>query len=1009
MAMPPRNGLPEGLVVPSTVAAAAAGFGQSFGQGQPIMHASGASGATADSSLQQPLEQQLQDPAQAAAQAAAAAAEAAAAAAEAQRQRREEDGVLVEAGRIKATRGALKVAPCPEPKRGKTHWDCLLEEMTWLAKEFAKERQWKLKHAKKYALAVQRSEKDLESRVLVRAREEEKALIRRAAWVAKEVMGFWSKAQRVVGYKVRSEAAAKKKEVMDKQLDFLLGQTQKYSTMLAGRLKGEEAAAAAAVRLPPSLAPAPSGLPPTCLSGSLSGSPLPAAGAPKPEPEAAAAAPSGAGSGGDHGGQAAAQPSRRQRRPTRGVSPALPASAAASGTAAAGDDSADYRSGEDDDADNEATIEEEEALAQAEGRDVQHEEADEVAGLDEEADLPLEQLLARYGNYHLAAHAESGGEEPGCPAAGSQAGGADQPVKMEGLEHEPAAEGEQAPAADEEQQDGEDGEEGEEEDGTAVLLERDGLDLAADGEGTAVLLEQEEQLQPAASGVAAAADGAAGPSQQAAAAEGEEEEEEEYRGDEDHDADNEATIEEEEALAQAEGRDVQHEEADEVAGLDEEADLPLEQLLARYGNYHLAAHAGSDAAAAEAAAGGAVKVEEPPSAPTGPSATQAAAADAAAGAAAAGAVRAGLQAGEEAEAEGDPLIKGENEEERMGNAIAAMAELQPMGTTLATAQIQTKSPFLIKGTLREYQQIGLDWLVTLYHKRLNGILADEMGLGKTIQTIALLAHLACEKGDWGPHLVVVPTSVMLNWEMEFKKWSPAFKLLTYYGSVKERAAKRQGWSKPNAFHVCITSYTLVLQDARMFKRKKWKYLILDEAHMIKNWKSQRWQTLLNFNSKRRLLITGTPLQNDLMELWSLMHFLMPQVFGSHAQFKDWFSNPLTGMVEGSAEMNRAIVERLHAVLRPFLLRRLKKDVEKQLPQKHEHIIYCRLSSRQRKLYEEYMASGNTRATLASGNFLGIMNCLMQLRKVCNHPDLFEGRPIVSAYDMQVMKKGWGAP
>jgi hypothetical protein len=117
------------------------------------------------------------------------------------------------------------------------------------------------------------------------------------------------------------------------QLDFLLGQTQKYSTMLAGRLNGEEAAAAAAGRLPPSLAPAPSGLPPTCLSGSLSGSPLPAAGAPKPKPEAAAAAVGGAGSGGDPGGQAAVRPSRRQRRPTRGVSPALPASAAASGTA----------------------------------------------------------------------------------------------------------------------------------------------------------------------------------------------------------------------------------------------------------------------------------------------------------------------------------------------------------------------------------------------------------------------------------------------------------------------------------------------------------------------------------------------------------------------------------------------------------------------------------------------------------------------------------------------------
>ncbi len=128
--------------------------------------------------------------------------------------------------------------------------------------------------------------------------------------------------------------------------------------------------------------------------------------------------------------------------------------------------------------------------------------------------------------------------------------------------------------------------------------------------------------------------------------------------------------------------------------------------------------------------------------------------------------------------------------------------------------------------------------------------------------------------------------------------------------------------------------------------------------------------------------TGTPLQNDLMELWSLMHFLMPQVFASHDQFKNWFSNPLTGMVEGQQAVNKDIVGRLHSVLRPFLLRRLKADVEKQLPQKHEHVIMCRLSRRQRTLYEDYMASSDVQATMASGNFLGMINCLMQLRKVC---------------------------
>ena len=302
------------------------------------------------------------------------------------------------------------------------------------------------------------------------------------------------------------------------------------------------------------------------------------------------------------------------------------------------------------------------------------------------------------------------------------------------------------------------------------------------------------------------------------------------------------------------------------------------------------------------------------------------------------------------------------------------------------ASIPTEMPFLLKHPLRAYQQVGLEWMVTLHKKRINGILADEMGLGKTIQTIALLAWLAVECGSWGPHLIVVPTSVMLNWEMEFKKWCPAFKLLTYYGSAKQRKLKRQGWSKANSFHVCITSYALVLQDSPMFRRKKWDYLILDEAHMIKNWKSQRWQTLLKFNSRRRLLLTGTPLQNDLMELWSLLHFLMPHVFSSHAHFKNWFCNPLNEMAADKQQTSidhQEVVPRLHGVLRPFILRRLKREVEQQLPQKHEHVVYCSMSKRQKRLYEEYMASAETQSTLASRNFMGIINVLMQLRKVCD--------------------------
>eukprot|EP00466_Bigelowiella_natans_P020543 jgi/Bigna1/38226/e_gw1.24.8.1 len=308
-------------------------------------------------------------------------------------------------------------------------------------------------------------------------------------------------------------------------------------------------------------------------------------------------------------------------------------------------------------------------------------------------------------------------------------------------------------------------------------------------------------------------------------------------------------------------------------------------------------------------------------------------------------------------------------------------------------------PALLRhGKLREYQHIGLDWLVTMCDNKLNGILADEMGLGKTVQTIAMLAHLACDRGIWGQHLVVVPTSVMVNWEIEFKRWLPGFKILCYHGDKKERKRKRKGWSNPNTFHVCITSYELIIKDAGIFKRKRWHYLILDEAQNIKNFRSKRWQVLLNFRTERRLLLTGTPLQNNVTELWSLMHFLMPHVFQSQKEFQDWFADPVKNMVEGKETMDKTVISRLHKVLRPFILRRLKKEVAKQMPKKYEHVIHCRLSKRQRILYEEFMANSATRNTLASKNFLGLMNVLMQLRKVCNHPDIFAGRPIISPFD-----------
>ena len=359
------------------------------------------------------------------------------------------------------------------------------------------------------------------------------------------------------------------------------------------------------------------------------------------------------------------------------------------------------------------------------------------------------------------------------------------------------------------------------------------------------------------------------------------------------------------------------------------------------------------------------------------------------------------------------VTTGLNEEEEEGNKdesefMSRQQRLDKLSAVASSMQPQLGSeskmhipvPFLLRGgDLREYQRVGLDWLVMLHDKHINGILADEMGLGKTIQTIALLAHLACVKEIWGPHLFFFPASVLLNWEMEFKRWLPAFKVLTYYGSVKDRKEKRKGWTDQNAFHVCITSYQLAVIDQSVLKRRHWQYMILDEAQNIKNFRSRRWQALLSMQSQHRLLLTGTPLQNSLMELWSLMHFLMPHLFQSSEDFRDWFASPLASMVEGDREFSDNLIVRLHKVLRPFLLRRLKKDVEKQMPSKEEHLVPCRLSRRQRFLYDDFMSRASTKEVLQTGQFVSVLGILVQLRKVCNHPDLFEPRPVTSPFVM----------
>ncbi|MGH0140743.1 UNVERIFIED_CONTAM: hypothetical protein FKN15_072254 [Acipenser sinensis] len=338
-----------------------------------------------------------------------------------------------------------------------------------------------------------------------------------------------------------------------------------------------------------------------------------------------------------------------------------------------------------------------------------------------------------------------------------------------------------------------------------------------------------------------------------------------------------------------------------------------------------------------------------------------------------------------------PLTDGQKPRKDIAEVAAAAELLLPKGSARATAVFRKAAPFLLHGSLREYQQIGVDWLASLYKKHLNGILADETGLGKTVQTAAFLAHLACKEGNWGPHLVVVRTCKILSWEMEIKRWCPSLKILVYLGNKKERRLKRRMWSESNGFHVCLTSYKLLLKDHEDFLRKRWKYLVLDEIQLLKNMTEKHWETILTLKSQQRLLLINTPLQNTLKELWTMIHFLLPGITRQYLDF------PVKAGTDENQEYCHKLVIRLHRVIQPFILRRSKRDVEKQLPKKYEHILKCRLSSRQKILYEDVMTQTRAQEALKTGHFVGVLHVLMQLQRICNHPDLVHPRTTRSAY------------
>lgn len=310
----------------------------------------------------------------------------------------------------------------------------------------------------------------------------------------------------------------------------------------------------------------------------------------------------------------------------------------------------------------------------------------------------------------------------------------------------------------------------------------------------------------------------------------------------------------------------------------------------------------------------------------------------------------------------------------------------------------TKQPdILVGGTLKEYQLKGLQWMVSLFNNHLNGILADEMGLGKTIQTISLLSYLYEVKKVQGPFLVIVPLSTLTNWNIEFDKWCPALKKISFKGTPAERRSMHQDIRLGN-FNVVLTTFEYIIRDKALLSRIRWIHMIIDEGHRMKNASSKLSETLTQFyHSDYRLILTGTPLQNNLPELWALLNFVLPKIFNSVKSFDEWFNTPFSNSggqdkIELSEEETLLVIRRLHKVLRPFLLRRLKRDVEKDLPDKVEKVVKCKMSALQLKLYRTMLKHNAIVAGIDENGkpilIKGVNNQLMQLRKICNHPFVY---------------------
>ncbi|XP_058199382.1 chromatin structure-remodeling complex protein SYD-like [Rhododendron vialii] len=300
---------------------------------------------------------------------------------------------------------------------------------------------------------------------------------------------------------------------------------------------------------------------------------------------------------------------------------------------------------------------------------------------------------------------------------------------------------------------------------------------------------------------------------------------------------------------------------------------------------------------------------------------------------------------------------------------------------------------LVGGKLREYQMNGLRWLLSLYNNHLNGILADEMGLGKTVQVISLICYLMETKNDRGPFLVVVPSSVLPGWETEINFWAPSINRIVYSGTPEERRRLFKERIVQQKFNVLLTTYEYLMNkhDRPKLSKVHWHYIIIDEGHRIKNASCKLNADLKHYQSSHRLLLTGTPLQNNLEELWALLNFLLPNIFNSSEDFSQWFNKPFESNGDNSAdqallseEENLLIINRLHQVLRPFVLRRLKHKVENQLPEKIERLVRCEASSYQKLLMKRVE---DNLGAIGTSKARSVHNSVMELRNICNHPYL----------------------